>query len=165
MVISGEHAVGISHTEFRRVLSHFASGVTVVTTCVQDVCHGITVSAFCSLSLEPPLVLICIDRQAQAHTLLREAGVFAVNVLAEDGERLSRLFASREPDKFAQVRYTRGQTGAPLLSDALATLECRLVDQYPGGDHTIFIGEVVSGNAQDRAGPLLYYRSGYHSLA
>jgi flavin reductase (DIM6/NTAB) family NADH-FMN oxidoreductase RutF len=77
---------------------------------------------------------------------------------------LSRLFASREPDKFSHVRYRIGQTGAPLLSDALATLECRLVDQHPGGDHTIFIGEVLDGDAQDRTGPLLYYRSGYHRL-
>jgi flavin reductase (DIM6/NTAB) family NADH-FMN oxidoreductase RutF len=156
--------VGISQTEFRRILSHFASGVTVVTTSVNGMHHGITVSAFCSLSLEPPLVLICIDQRALGHAMIRDAGVFAINVLAEDGERLSRLFASREPDKFLHVRYRIGQTGAPLLSDALATLECRLVDQHPGGDHTIFIGEVLDGDAQDRTGPLLYYRSGYHRL-
>lgn len=156
--------MGISQTEFRRILSHFASGVTVVTTSVNGVHHGITVSSFCSLSLEPPLVLICIDQRTLGHAMIRDAGVFAVNILAEDGEWLSRLFASREPDKFAQVAYRIGQTGAPLLSAALASLECRLVDQHPGGDHTIFIGEVVCGDAQDRSGPLVYYRRGYHRL-
>lgn len=159
-----EYFVSIDQTQFRHVLGHFASGVTVVTTCHQGFCHGITVSAFCSLSLVPPLVLICIDQRNTSHQLLEVAGIFAINILADDGELLSRHFASRETDKFATVPHHFGETGAPLLDSALATLECRVADRFPGGDHTIFVGEVLSANARDEARPLLYYRSGYHQL-
>jgi flavin reductase (DIM6/NTAB) family NADH-FMN oxidoreductase RutF len=145
------------------VLGHFASGVTVVTTSYEQTNYGITVSSFSSLSLVPPLVLICIDRQVSSHTALEQAGVFAVNILAEEGERLSRHFATREHDKFKGIAYHQDQTGVPLLDEALATLECRIVQQVPGGDHTIFIGEVVA--AATRPGkPLIYYRSGYHQI-
>ncbi len=149
---------------FRYVLGHFASGVTVVSFQCEGQLHGLTVSSFCSLSLEPPLVLICIDRRFQSHDLIQQAGMFAVNVLAEDSEWLSRHFASRAADKFAIVPYHIGQTGAPLLNAALAAIECNLFDTCPGGDHTIFIGEVIAATARDNAGPLLYYRSGYHCL-
>lgn len=156
--------MSIDQTQFRHVLGHFASGVTVVTTCHQGFCHGITVSAFCSLSLVPPLVLICIDQRNTSHQLLEDSGIFAVNILAEDGERLSRLFATRESDKFAAVAYHMGEHGAPLLDDALAVLECRVADRFPGGDHTIFVGEVLGAHARDDRRPLLYFRSGYHQL-
>lgn len=156
--------MSIDQTQFRQALSHFASGVTVVTTCHQGFCHGITVSAFCSLSLVPPLVLICIDQRNTSHQLLEVAGMFAVNMLAEESEHLSRLFASREPDKFATVAHHLGETGMPLLDDALATLECRVVDRFPGGDHSIFVGEVLSAGTRDDSRPLLYYRGGYRQL-
>jgi flavin reductase (DIM6/NTAB) family NADH-FMN oxidoreductase RutF len=159
-----EHHVSIDQAEFRRVMGHFASGVTVVTACREGSCYGITVSSFCSLSLEPPLVLICIDRRNHSHELIPQVGVFAVNILAENGEWLSRHFASREPDKFAKVGYRMGDHGAPLINDALATIECRLVEQYPGGDHSIFVGEVLASSVQDDGRPLLYFRSGYHQL-
>ncbi|WP_026370392.1 flavin reductase family protein [Kallotenue papyrolyticum] len=157
--------MGINEAEFRYALSHFASGVTVVTTSVGGVHYGLTVSSFCSLSLNPPLILVCIDQRAQSHAMIRDAGVFAVNILAEDSAWLSQLFASREPDKFEKVDYRLGQTGAPLLCAALTRLECRLVDQLPGGDHSIFVGEVIASEVEERAGPLLYYRRGYHRLA
>ena len=156
--------MAIDQDEFRRVLGHFASGVTVVTTRHEDVYYGITVSAFASLSLDPPLVLICIEQQAPSHAALQAAGSFAVNILAEDGEYLSRHFASREIDKFDGIAYHIGVTGAPLLNDALATLECRIVQQVQGGDHTIFMGEVL-GASTHQGKPLIYYRSGYHQLA
>jgi flavin reductase (DIM6/NTAB) family NADH-FMN oxidoreductase RutF len=162
--LSQEHYVSIDQAEFRRIMGHFASGVTVITACREGACYGITVSSFCSLSLEPPLVLICIDRRNSSHELIPQVGVFAVNILAENGEWLSRHFASREPDKFAKVGYRLGEHGAPLLNDALATIECRLVEQYPGGDHSIFVGEVLNVAAQDDRRPLLYFRSGYHRL-
>jgi flavin reductase (DIM6/NTAB) family NADH-FMN oxidoreductase RutF len=153
----------IDQEEFRRVLGHFASGVTVVTTCYEEINYGITVSAFSSLSLVPPLVLICIERSVSSHIALEHAGVFAVNILPEEGERLSRQFATREVDKFKGVAYHVGEIGCPVLDDALATLECRIVDQLPGGDHTIFVGEVVTGTTRPGK-PLLYYRSGYHQI-
>ena len=155
--------MAIDQDEFRRVLGHFASGVTVVTISHEDVLYGITVSSFASLSLSPPLVLICIDQRVTSHAALQGAGSFAVNILVEDGERLSRHFASREPDKFKGIAYHMGLTGAPLLDDALALIECRIVGQAPGGDHTIFIGEVVAASTS-HGKPLIYYRSGYHQL-
>ncbi len=155
--------MAIDQDEFRRVLGHFASGVTVVTISHEDMLYGITVSSFSSLSLKPPLVLICIDQRVASHSVLLEAGSFAVNILAEDSERLSRHFASREPDKFKGIAYHFGLTGAPLLDGALAMIECRVVGQAPGGDHTIFIGEVLSASTS-HGKPLIYYRSGYHQL-
>jgi flavin reductase (DIM6/NTAB) family NADH-FMN oxidoreductase RutF len=155
----------MDQTTFRYVLGHFASGVTVVTSQYEGQLHGLTVSSFCSLSLEPPLVLICIDRRYQGHDLIKQAGLFAVNILAEDGEWLSRHFASRAADKFATISYHMGQHGAPLLDAALATIECRLFDTFPGGDHSIFVGEVIAAAVLGDTGPLLYYRSGYHRLA
>jgi flavin reductase (DIM6/NTAB) family NADH-FMN oxidoreductase RutF len=163
--LSRERHVSIDQAEFRRIMGHFASGVTVVTVCHAGFCHGITVSSFCSLSLEPPLVLICVDRRYTSHELIEKSKAFGINFLAADGEWLSRHFASREPDKFAKVAYHSGQDGVPLLNDALATIECRLVNQFPGGDHSIFVGEVVGVSAQQDGRPLLYFRSGYHQLA
>jgi flavin reductase (DIM6/NTAB) family NADH-FMN oxidoreductase RutF len=155
----------IDQTLFRHVLGHFASSVTVVTTSYNNVDHGSPVSAFCSLSLEPPLVLVCINHHTLTHTLIAQAGLFVVNILGEDGEYLSRHFASRNMDKFVGIAYRRGVTGMPLLEEALATIECRLVNQFPGGDHSIFVGEVISAHAADGCGSLLYYRGGYRRLA
>ncbi len=156
--------MAIDQDEFRRVLGYFASGVTVVTLARDDALYGITVSSFTSLSLQPPLVLICIDKRWATHAILQEAGHFAVNILGEQNENLSRHFASREPDKFKGIAYHAGLTGAPLLNDALANIECRIVQQADGGDHTIFIGEVLAASTQSGK-PLIYFRSGYHELA
>lgn len=156
--------MSIDQAEFRHALGHFASGVTVITTQHQGQLHGTTVSAFSSLSLEPPLVLVGIDLQATIHDLIVESEVFAVNILAEHAEDISRHFARRIPDKFATVPHTLGKLDVPLLEDALASLECRLVTRYFGGDHSIFIGEVVSTNIQPFRQPLLYFRSGYERL-
>ncbi|HTK06903.1 MAG TPA: flavin reductase family protein [Ktedonobacteraceae bacterium] len=156
--------MSIEQAEFRRALGHFASGVTVITTQHQGQLHGTTVSSFCSLSLQPPLVLVGIDLQATIHDLIVESEVFAVNILAEHAETISRHFARRIPDKFSTIPYTLGKLGVPLLEDALTSLECRLVTRYPGGDHSIFIGEVISITSQPHRQPLLYFRSGYGRL-
>lgn len=150
---------------FRQVLGHFPSGVTIVTTCHNGTLHGITVSSFCSLSLDPPLVLVCIDQNCHAHSLIQQSDMFAVNILAEDGEGLSRHFASRIQNKFADIPHYLGETGAPLLENASATIECQLVNLLPGGDHTIFVGRVVSAKAYTDTRPLLYHKSAYHRLA
>jgi flavin reductase (DIM6/NTAB) family NADH-FMN oxidoreductase RutF len=156
--------MAIGADEFRRVLAHFVSGVTVVTTWDADGRPtGLTASAFTSVSLVPPLILVCVDRQAQSYEALRTYGRFAVNILAADQERLSRHFATTQPNKFETVPFHRGARGLPLLPDALAHLECRTVHVYPGGDHTIFVGEVEAagvGNGE----PLLYYRGQYNRL-
>ena len=152
----------VDKNQFRTALSRFASGVTVVTLRGADERPlGITVSAFSSLSLEPPLVLVCIDRKAYVHDAFQAGGVFVVNILGAHQEHLSRLFASREPDKFQGLGYGAGLDGAPVLADALATIECRIRHAYEGGDHTIFVGEVEHTAVRDDAHPLLYYRGGY----
>jgi flavin reductase (DIM6/NTAB) family NADH-FMN oxidoreductase RutF len=158
--------VPVDKIQFRTGLSRFASGVTVVTT--QDAEArplGITVSAFTSLSLDPPLVLVCIERGAYIHDAFQASGVFVVNLLAAEQEDLSRLFASREADKFAGVGYTRGLDGVPVLNDTLAAIECRLKQAHEGGDHTIFVGEVEKVTVRDGGQPLLYYRGGYARLS
>ena len=159
-----EQTEPIDPATFRLVLGNFASGVTVVTVEYEGIYHGSTVASFCSLSLDPALVLVCLDQNATNHALIEQAGRFAVNILGQDSEGLSRHFAGREPDKFARVPFRIGQTGLPLLEDAIATLECRLVSQFPGGDHSIFVGEVLTTSVQPDSKPLLYFRSGYHQL-
>ena len=156
--------MNIEPSAFRQALGHFASGVTIITTQHQGQLHGTTVSSFCSLSLQPPLILVCMDLNATLHDLVIENEVFAVNILAEHAERLSRQFARRIPDKFTGVNYKLGQSGLPLLDDAVTSLECRLVTRYPGGDHSIFVGEVISITIRPEYQPLLYYRSTYNRL-
>jgi len=150
---------------FRSVLGRFASGVTVVTMVGADGRdHGMTVSAFCSVSLEPPLVLVCIDRTASMHELLAPGTAFAVNVLSAGQEAVSRRFATGDPpNRFDGLGYQRGMTGVPVLDDVLAWLEARVTTRHDEGDHTIIIGRVeAAATRQDR--PLLYYRGGYAQL-
>ena len=155
----------IDPDKFRSVLGRFASGITVLTSLdgeQRDV--GMTVSAFCSVSLHPPLVLACIDHDASMFEALNAAKRFGVNMLASDQEALSRRFASAESiHRFDGIAFTRGESGVVLLDDALAHIECRIVDRHRAGDHTLFIGEVESATARDGR-PLLYYRGGYAQL-
>jgi flavin reductase (DIM6/NTAB) family NADH-FMN oxidoreductase RutF len=144
-------------------MGHFASGVTVVTTEHMGLLHGMTVSSFSSLSLKPPLVLICIDKGVSCHDAIATSGRFAVNILEKHQEHLSRRFATPNIDKFMGVAFSLGQLGLPLLDDALAAIECRLHNTFDGGDHTIFVGEVVDAEVREGS-PLLYYRRGYHEL-
>jgi flavin reductase (DIM6/NTAB) family NADH-FMN oxidoreductase RutF len=156
--------MAVSKDEFRAALSRFISGVTVVTTLGKhNRPAGITVSAFSSVSLEPPLILACIDKRASLHDHLTEGTSFAVNILAEDQQSISRLFASKDEDRFDGAHYRWGTSGAPLLNGALAYIECRVVHTYPGGDHTIIVGEVESTSTTEHR-PLAYYRGGYVHL-
>ncbi len=149
---------------FRSVLGRFASGVTVVTARdSSDADCGMTVSAFSSLSLEPPLVLVCVEQRCKMHHVLMSTSQFAVNILALGQEAIARRFAERCEDRFQGIGYSRGITGAALLNDTLAYVECNLVDRYPGGDHTIFVGEVIAAAVRPER-PLLYYRGGYAQL-
>ena len=156
----------IAPDDFRRVLSHFGTGVTVVTTSDADKRPtGLTCSAFSSVSLEPPLVLVCVDHKSQTFPALRERGRFAVNILRADQEDVSRRFAtSKILDKFAGVPHTMSDLDLPLVSGALAHLECITVDMHIAGDHTIFIGRVERVSAPGGE-PLLYYRGRYERLA
>lgn len=155
----------VEKAEFRQALGHFAAAVTVVTAKLKNGhLTGITVTAFSSLSLDPPLVLICIDKRARIHDHLVRDGWFAVNILAEDQETVSRRFASSEPDPFREIGYTEAASGAPLIHNCIASIECKIVDLLPGGDHTIVVGEVESTKIREGK-PLLYFRGGYSSLA
>jgi flavin reductase (DIM6/NTAB) family NADH-FMN oxidoreductase RutF len=149
---------------FRAVLGRFASGVTIITTLDNDGRdQGMTVSAFSSLSLDPPLVLVCIDHAASIWPSFERADRFAVNILASTQEALSRRFSSKEGDRFDGVGFSRGTTGVALLDDTLASVECIVATRVTQGDHTIVVGHVESGTARDLQ-PLLYYRGGYASL-
>ena len=155
----------IDPDSFRSVLGRFASGITVVTTRdaeQRDV--GMTVSAFCSVSLDPPLVQVCVDHAASLYAALVVSTRYGVSILAAEQEALSRRFATADSTRrFDGIGYRRGESGVLLLDDALAHLECRIVASHDTGDHTMFVGEVESATARN-ARPLLYYRGGYAQL-
>lgn len=130
---------------FRQVMGHFPTGVTVVTTYHQGKPSGLTVSSLASLSLNPPLVLVCVDRASNTLPLFRESKSFAVNFLTAKQVHLSRCFAMPSEDRFehfCHVSYHIASTGAPIIDDVLAFIDTRLVAEYPGGDHVIFVGKV-----------------------
>jgi flavin reductase (DIM6/NTAB) family NADH-FMN oxidoreductase RutF len=156
----------ISPDEFRRVLSHFVSGVTVITVCDGDGRPtGLTASAFTSVSLEPPLILVCVDHKAQSYPALMAGKRFAVNILNLEQEAVSRRFATTKIDnKFEGVPFTLSPLGLPLLDNALAQLECETVNVHVAGDHTIFVGRVERSNASSGV-PLVYYRGKYDRLS
>jgi flavin reductase (DIM6/NTAB) family NADH-FMN oxidoreductase RutF len=153
----------IDEAQFRQTLSRFASGVTVVTTVREGQPHGMTVASFASLSLNPPLVLVCIDKGVKTHDAIAAQGQFAVNILGQGQTDISLRFATKADDKFTGVAMRPGKSGLPLIESALATLECSLRDQLPGGDHTIFVGEVEHA-AFIEGRPLIYFRAGYHQI-
>jgi len=155
----------IGADDFRHVLGHFPSGVTIVTTSDgQGKPTGLTVSAFASVSLEPPLILVCVDHKSQTYPALLESRRFAVNVLNVDQQAVSRRFASQRLDKFDGVPFTRGHLGLPLIDGALVHVECVTVSTYEGGDHTIFLGQVEHA-AVGKGEPLLYFRGRYDRLS
>jgi flavin reductase (DIM6/NTAB) family NADH-FMN oxidoreductase RutF len=155
----------IAPDEFRRVLGHFASGVTIVSTCDADVRQtGLTASAFSSVSLDPPLILVCVDHKSQSYPAMRERGCFAVNILALDQEAISRRFASSRLDKFDGVPHRVTDLGVPVVEGAIAQLECVTVSMHVEGDHTIFVGRVERAAALG-GDPLLYARGRYERLA
>lgn len=153
----------IDEGHFKLALSHFASGVTVVTTEHDGRQYGMTVASFASLSLHPPLVLVCIERSVKTHDAIAAAGKYGVSILSSTQGDISAKFASRSDDKFNGVELIEGDLDVPLIKGALTAIECRLWDQLPGGDHTIFIGEVMTIHTQEGI-PLLYFRSGYREM-
>ena len=156
--------MSIDEATFRSVLGRFASGVTVVTARSEDGRdHGMTVSAFCSVSLNPPLVLASIDQETEMFAVLNEVEFFGVNILDVDQEAISRRFAEHDGNRFDGVGYERGKSGVALLDGVLAHAECRIVARHEAGDHMLFVGEVEDASVSgDR--PLLYYRGGYTQL-
>lgn len=179
---------------FRLVMGRFATGVTIVTASSHEALVGITVNSFCSVSLDPPLVLVCIDLKSNTLQHFRESGSLAINILSDQQEHLSRCFATPSQERYEQfchANYYLSVTGSPIINNALAFIDTRIVAEYPGGDHAIFIGQVValgaggqvafaddtdeykfnlteyhsSAATDDVAVPLAYYRGQYRHLA
>ncbi len=154
----------IQSDNFKKAMSQFASGVTVITTCYNGEVHGMTASSFCSLSLLPPLILVCVAQRADSHALIQKSGEFAVNILHADQLEWGKRFAGLIPDiedRFDGITYHTSTTASPILPGVLSWIDCKLRNAYDGGDHTIFVGEVISTGANDAMGcddiPLLYY--------
>ena len=156
--------MAIDPRELRNVMGHFATGVTVITTRNADgKPFGLTANALSSLSLDPPLILVCIDKGVDCYACFAESKVFAVNFLSEEQEQLSRRFATKGIEKFEGVAYQPGDCGVPLLEGALGYVECKVVSGYEGGDHTIYVGEIQNAAASgDR--PLLFFKGKYYRL-
>jgi flavin reductase (DIM6/NTAB) family NADH-FMN oxidoreductase RutF len=155
----------VTPDEFRAALGRFASGVTVITVeTAEGAIHGMTANAFCSVSLHPPLVLVCVDHLAETYLHLRERGKFGVSVLKQEQEALSEFFADPERNPDAAYRlgitYRRMKSGMPALDNTLANLDCGIVDAHAAGDHTIFVAEVREVLLGEGA-PLLYFRGRY----
>ncbi len=155
----------ITPDDFRKVLGHFAAGVTVVTTTDGDGRPtGLTATAFTSVSLDPPLVLVCVSHKSQSYPALLERGRFAVNFLRDDQQDLSKRFATSRLDKFDDVPHHMSPLGLPVLVNALAHVECVTVNQHVEGDHTVLIGR-VDGYEVGAGEPLLYFRGQYVRLS
>lgn len=150
--------------QYRQLLGHFATGVTILTTMTPEGKPlGMTANSLSSVSLSPPLISVCVDREADMHPVILRASDFVVNVLASDQEALARRFSDKYEDRFDGVGYRLNPEGLILLDGVLAHVVCRRQETYPGGDHTIVLGRVIGGTTHERH-PLLYYRGGYAAL-
>jgi flavin reductase (DIM6/NTAB) family NADH-FMN oxidoreductase RutF len=158
-------ASSVNEAEFKAAMASFAAGVTIVTTIDADGSpHALTATAFSSVSVSPPLCLICIDRRARTHQPLLVSGCFAVNILSAEQEPLSAHFSAPVADRFAGVSWRPGQaTRCPIIGGALAFMECHTAEVHTGGDHNIFLGRVAAVQVGEGA-PLVYWRGRYSSL-
>lgn len=156
----------VEREQFFTLMASFASSVTVITNKSLDgVLRGLTASAFVSVSLEPRLCLVSVDNRSESVGAITESGKFVVNILSSEQEEISRRFASKVPDKFEGVAYRNGpSTDCPILDGVLAWIECHVYAVVPGGDHTLFVGEIQDGTANEGT-PLVYFRGNYRQLA
>lgn len=158
-------------TIFKGVMARFASGVTIVTVQHNGQRHGLTASSFSSLSLDPPLVLVCVGKHAYSHGLIAQSRAFAVNILSQAQQEWGARFANPKiVDRFAGIEYSTAITGSPILPGSLAWVDCTLHQAHDAGDHTIFVGKVVAGDvvpseALAALPPLLYYNRDWRTLA
>lgn len=154
---------------FRQVLGRFATGVTVITTCQGDIKHGMTANAFTSVSLDPPLILVSVDKKADMHGFLMASDIFCVNILPEHRREWSDWWAGKAPkeaEQFADIPHTTKVTGSPVLDDCLGYLDCKIWARYEAGDHTLVLGEVQEAavHPDPNLKPLLFFASKYHKL-
>ena len=161
----GEYRSGHDPRTLRDALGCFATGVTVVTCVSADgTPSGLTVNSFTSLSLEPPLLLVCLHRMAASSTALVEASHFAINVLQTGQQPASIRFSTRDEDRFGATPWSRGEAGAPILAESLGVFECERFAVYDGGDHHILVGQVVKASFDASLDPLLFFRGRYRRL-
>ena len=149
----------------REALGNFVTGVTVITTRDGDELHGLTANSFSSVSLDPPLVLFSLSRTADCFDAFESANSFAVNVLRSDQETISSRFATKDIDKWSGVGWRPGYGDCPLLDDAIATFECRVTARHEGGDHVIYVGEVIDFTNGPDGKPLAFFRGRYTAVA
>lgn len=157
--ITPKPAHRVDHDTFRRVMGRFASGVTIITTRHEGTDYGLTATAVSALSLDPPMLLICVNRTSHTRQAIAAAGWFAVNILQEHQGELARQFARSDPDKFQGMRIFRGERGMPLLPDALASIECRVTEEIAAGTHSVFLAEAEGARITEGL-PLTYFRGG-----
>lgn len=153
--------------DMKQVMRRWASTVTIITTKHDGLIYGLTATAFSSLAVDPPMVFVCVNTKTRTHPLIDASGIFCVNFLTPDMQAISDRFAGRMPDteRFAGLAHHVAATGAPVLSDALAYLDCKVVERHSGGDHTIFIGQVLDAKVQQPdAAPLLYFNGNYRKI-
>jgi len=150
--------------EFRHAMRHVPTGVTVVTSLKDGEPRGITVNAFASVSLDPPSLLICVNREARSYLFIATSRIFCVNVLAGNQRALAEHFSGKVRERqFAEIAYTVGATGAPVLADAIAHFDCELANEYKLGSHSILVGHVLSCGARPGS-PLGYFNGGFHDF-
>lgn len=152
---------GMGEALLRQVLGRFPTGVVVVTASDGAVPVGLSVNSFTSVSLDPPLIAFCADRRSRSWAAIRRSRAFCVNVLAEDQEAVSRVFATRGAEKFGGVGWSPAPSGSPLLEGVLAWIDCRIEAVHDGGDHEICVGRVDQLGVEREDGPLVFYRGGY----
>ena len=155
--------MAINDETFKELMKRFASGVTLITFENEGILSGLTVSSFCSLSMNPPLILICIDKKIPSHNSLKNGASFGVNICTSEQGKLAWDFANSNIDKnelILSLNHRMTDDKVPLLNDCLVSMECTLKNTYEGGDHTIFVGQIESGDFSEKSDPLIYYKSG-----
>ena len=155
--------MAINDETFKELMKRFASGVTLITFENEGKLSGLTVSSFCSLSMNPPLILICIDKKIPSHNSLKNGASFGVNICTSEQGKLAWDFANSNINKnelILSLNHRITNDKVPLLNDCLASMECTLKKTYEGGDHTIFVGQIESGDFSEKSDPLIYYKSG-----
>ena len=147
----------------RQIMGRFATGVTLVPARSDEKILGMTANAVLSLSLDPPLILVSVNKKNQMHKFLKKSNCFAINVLRDDQEEISRRFATPGPKDFSDLELVESKTGSPVLVNALAFIDCQIVQVVPGGDHDMFIGKPLAGETRD-GNPLIFYSGQYTQL-
>ena len=161
--MTSEHAFDTA--KYRQVLGHFPTGVTVVTAMTDDGPAGMAIGSFSTVSLDPPVVLFCPQKTSGSWNRIKGSGSFCVNILAEDQEDVSRVFASKSDDKFAEIGWKHSGNGAPRITGVLAHIDCDIHEVLDGGDHDIVLGLVTALDVSHEGGPLVFFRGGYGRVA